>query len=42
MPESSLNQILADNLALHMEKKGLKQMALAKNAVWARQRSACI
>lgn len=30
MPESSLNQILADNLALHMEKKGLKQMALAK------------
>jgi len=22
MPESSLNQILADNLALHMEKKG--------------------
>jgi predicted XRE-type DNA-binding protein len=30
MPESSLNQILADNLALHLEKKGLKQMALAK------------
>jgi hypothetical protein len=29
MPESSLNQILADNLALHMEKKGLKQLAQA-------------
>lgn len=30
MSASPLNQALADNLAYHMERKGLKQMALAR------------